>query len=229
MSAPTILIIAFKEDQLNRVEENLRAAECQVLSASRGEKGIELASKLIPDVVVIGTDFSDDDPLDVCRQIRSSLPQDQHPFFLVSPNTTETDSFYLTKTIGAKNIDQDQMPADRLVRSITSLIGHHPEKDSADTLRRHGLVMDQRRFHASVDNHELPLTLTEFKILWSLAKCAGYVVSRKELAANGHDDCVEMQERTIDVHIKAIRKKMGKVGNVIETVRGIGYRFRDGR
>jgi two-component system phosphate regulon response regulator PhoB len=96
-----------------------------------------------------------------------------------------------------------------------------------DVAACHGVVMDQRRFQASVDGKPLNLTRSEFRLLNTLVRQPGRVFRRSELidAALGEDTIV--MERTIDVHIRAIRRKLGPHAELVETMRGVGYRFRD--
>jgi two-component system phosphate regulon response regulator PhoB len=96
-----------------------------------------------------------------------------------------------------------------------------------EQVRHHGVMIDRRRFVASVDEGVLKLTKSEFKLLETLIRQPGRAFGRAELvdAALGEDTMV--LDRTIDVHIRALRKKMGQAAELIETVRGVGYRFRE--
>ncbi|MEX0587104.1 MAG: response regulator transcription factor, partial [Pirellulales bacterium] len=101
-------------------------------------------------------------------------------------------------------------------------------RDQRDRLAFGALEIDRKRFVATVAGRVLPLTPTEFRLLWILARDPGRVFSRAELSNIYARSHVPVQPRTIDVHIKSIRQKLAAHGEMIETVRGIGYRFRPG-
>ena len=90
-----------------------------------------------------------------------------------------------------------------------------------------GLTIDRKRHQADVDGRDLYLTLTEFRIIWTLSLHPGVVVSRKQLADSCCEHAGSIQERTIDAHIRAIRHKLKNRADLVETVRGVGYRFTD--
>jgi DNA-binding response OmpR family regulator len=96
-----------------------------------------------------------------------------------------------------------------------------------DTAAAQGIEIDRRQHRAILDGIELKLTPTEFRLLWTLVRQPGRAFSRQELMEAGMGDDALVLERTVDVHIKSLRQKLGDKGDLIETVRGVGYRFRE--
>jgi two-component system phosphate regulon response regulator PhoB len=127
--------------------------------------------------------------------------------------------------------DNQKVEVPQLVRFISGLVDtSHPESDAKsepDRLNVSGLMIDRKRHQAVVEGRGLDLTLTEFRIIWTLSLNAGVVVTRKQLADSCCGHAGNIQERTIDAHIRAIRHKLKDRSDLIETVRGVGYRFTD--
>jgi len=98
-------------------------------------------------------------------------------------------------------------------------------ESSHDTVSVHGLTMDRTRHTATCDDTELILTPTEFRLLWTLAQNPGRTYSRLELIDRSRGEDANALERTIDVHVRALRQKLEDKSKLIETVRGVGYRF----
>ncbi len=116
---------------------------------------------------------------------------------------------------------------DRLVEELAADgIGPIPLADGA-RISTQGLEIDARRFRCFVEGRELKLTLTEFRLLYTLARGGGVVFTRQELATSCLGAAADTQQRTIDVHIKTLRQKLAERADLVETVRGVGYRFRD--
>jgi two-component system, OmpR family, phosphate regulon response regulator PhoB len=116
-----------------------------------------------------------------------------------------------------------------LIQRIKALLRRKQsgESDVRDTAAAQGIEIDRRQHRAILDGIELKLTPTEFRLLWTLVRQPGRAFSRQELMEAGMGDDALVLERTVDVHIKSLRQKLGDKGDLIETVRGVGYRFRE--
>ena len=115
-----------------------------------------------------------------------------------------------------------------LVHRIKALLRRSPSgEQSRDTIECHGITIDRSNHVASADGKELVLTPTEFRLLWTLAHAPGRPFGRNELMDRCRGEDANALERTIDVHVRSLRQKLGKLDVLIETVRGIGYRFRN--
>jgi DNA-binding response OmpR family regulator len=222
MSKSTILIVGGEEPLTAALAGNLQDQDCEVLSSSGvGDAGQRIKA-LLPDVVVTSHRLSDADLLRLCRQLRSSAA-DQHLALLMLVSPGDNDGTAGEYPPGAGDSATTELLADQIRGWLRCAQIVRQERDRIDT---NGLAIDRRRFSATLDGRELALTPTEFRLLWILARRPGHIFSRVQLAeVCGRHDIVA-QERTIDVHIKSIRHKLADRGDLIETVRGVGYRYR---
>jgi two-component system phosphate regulon response regulator PhoB len=225
MSKTAVLIIG-KGGHLRRsLETRLRRAGCDVLTASDGQQSVDRALDAQPDVVMLGYDMPDGDCLEVCRRIRSRLHSRQTPVFLLPPDSDGNEL--------ADDVLEDRDPVGgqwhSIERGMRALLTRmEATADGDDRISNQGLDMDWRRHRATIDGRPLDLTPTEFRLLWALASEPGKVFDRRLLAkvcaCGGR---LRGQARTIDVHIKAVRGKLGDRSTLVETVHGVGYRFRE--
>lgn len=199
----------------------LRADGIDVHFLSPAEDAVNDVRALLPDVVVATDGLSDAELLRTCRNLRGNVGS-QHvaSLVMVAANDCEAAPANGTAAEREKRAGEELAAALRLWLRTAEAV-----RSGRDFVACDGLSIDRRRFSATVDGVEIPLTTTEFRILWTLARGAGQVFSRSELyeACSSHDAGVH--QRTIDVHIRAIRKKLGRSGNLVETVRGVGYRL----
>ena len=220
MPKSTILIVGSEEPLTAALSVRLQDDGCEVLASTSVGDGMQPIQALLPDVVVTSDRLSDADLLRLCRHLRSSLA-DQHLalLMLVSPedDALADDSAAPRDTV-AEDLLADQI---RAWLRCAAIIRHNRDRVQID-----GLSVDRRRFAATLDGHDLPLTPTEFRLLWTLARRPGHVFSRAQLCEVLRHDDLTAQERTIDVHVKSIRQKLAHRGELIETVRGVGYRMR---
>jgi DNA-binding response OmpR family regulator len=115
-----------------------------------------------------------------------------------------------------------------LARIRAVLRRHHTEPVAADAMiTHHGLVLHPGRHEVLVEGQPVPLTLTEFRVLHLLAQRPGWVFTRNQIIAAAQGTDVSVTERTVDVHIVSLRRKLGPVGETIETIRGVGYRLQE--
>jgi two-component system phosphate regulon response regulator PhoB len=210
MSKYTVLTITEDRAFAGALSEGLRSAGIELVATEPGPAAIERAQRAAPELVVVDDRLADEDPVEACRQMRSTLAGQRSFVMIVSPG--EGASFELSP----------------FVRSIVALAGMADRgTSSATAIYAHGLEMDRRRMRAAVDGRELRFTPTEFRLVWTLARKAGIVFSRQQLCDACHDSNTPVQARTIDVHIRTIRQKLGPRADLVETVRGVGYRFLD--
>ena len=176
---------------------------------------------LLPDVVVTTDGLSDAELLRICRNLRGNV-ESQHVASLVMVSTAERDH----DAADDSSSQLERRAGEELAAAVRQWLQRaEAVRSGRDFVGCDGLSIDRRRFLATVDGEEIRLTSTEFRILWTLARGAGRVFSRRDLfEACGSQDA-GAQQRTIDVHIRAISKKLGRCGNLVETVRGVGYRL----
>jgi two-component system phosphate regulon response regulator PhoB len=224
----TAVLIVGRGGHLQRsLEIRLNQAGCEVSTAPDGPQAIQRAQDAAPDLVMLGYDMPAGDCLEVCRQFRD-LPRTRRTPVLLLPPTDESNGTQATASDTWDVIDQHWRDVQRGMNALLSL-----DKDGADrgdVISSQGLEMDWRRHRATIDGRTLTLTRTEFRLLWALASDVGKVFDRRLLTKMcGCYGNPRVQIRTIDVHINTIRGKLGDRSSLIETVHGVGYRFREPR
>jgi two-component system phosphate regulon response regulator PhoB len=206
---------------LHAAAEALRGDGTDVHCLAPIDDALADVRSLLPDVVVTTDGLSDAELLRICRNLRGNVGS-QHVASLVMVAAAEHDQ----DAAGGSPPERERLAGEELAAAVRQwLRTAEAVRSGRDYVAHDGFSIDRRRFSATVDGEEVPLTTTEFRILWTLARGAGRVFSRGELyeACGSHD--AGGHQRTIDVHIRAIRKKLGRSGNLVETVRGVGYRL----
>ncbi len=222
-----ILIIEDEPDFVELVRCNLEADGFAVLDARDGERGIELARKERPDLVVLDLLLPGCDGLEVCRRLRAdSITRDMRVIMLTA-KASETDRVVGLEMGADDYVTKPFSPRELVARVKAQLRRATDDQTSPKTLRRGRLVINEERHEVSYDGSRVDLTATEFRILALLARGAGRVFSRNDIIDAILGTQVAITDRAIDVHITAIRKKLGRGGEQIETVRGFGYKWQD--
>ena len=227
MNKPTVLIVEDEDDILELVAFNLEAAGFKAFKARDGQQGLAQARSLRPDLVVLDLLLPGLDGREVCRQLKRGSDTDQIPVLILSALTEETDRVvgfeigaddYLTKPFSPRELVLRARAILRRTQTAAAPAGH---------LNRAGLVMDPDRHQAELDGEPLELTVTEFKLLHYLAAHPGRVLSREVLLETVWGYQYQGYSRTVDTHVRRLRKKLGDHQDLIDTVRGLGYRFKE--
>ena len=221
-----ILIVATDPQLSFALAQRLTAAHCAVQTAHDSTSAVQVLAGFPADIVLLDHHLRGADALEVCRTIRRQLPTHAIPLMILLPES-QRDELTRRRTVNQDPEKGSAMP--RLIRLFGRLVEpvHAASEPAPERLVVRGLTIDRKQHRADVDGRDLNLTLTEFRIIWSLSMTPGIVVSRKELADRCCGHGASIQQRTIDVHIRAIRHKLGNRADLIETVRGVGYRFAD--
>ena len=227
MSKGTVLVIDDEKDLVELVRYNLRSEGFEVLAARDGESGVREALDRRPDLVLIDLMLPGIDGLEVCQRLRSDERTSRIPLIMLTAKSSEADRVvglelgaddYVTKPFSPREL------AAR-VKAVLRRAGGHQELP--ELIRRGSLEIDVARHEVSCEGDRVELTATEFRLLHLLAARPGRVFSRSELIDGALGRDVAVLDRTIDVHVVALRRKLGRCGCWIETVRGFGYRFRE--
>jgi two-component system phosphate regulon response regulator PhoB len=227
MDKPTILVVDDEEDIVELVELNIAREGYKVLTCGTGEEALEIAHSKLPDLVILDLMLPGIDGLEVCRRLKSHPKTEQIPIVILSAKGEEADIVtglelgaddYITKPFSGKVL---VARVRRVLRRVTA-----PAGDKA-AIRIHDITIDPARHKVLLGNRPVELTFTEFNILHMLARRPGLVFTRYQIvdAIRGSDYVVT--DRAVDVQIVSLRKKLGRYGEYIETVRGVGYRFKD--
>jgi len=229
MNQQTILIIEDERSLIEVLTYNLTNEGFNVLAASDGEDGIRRAQTALPDLIVLDLMLPVVDGLQVCRQLRAD-PRTRHIRILMLTARSEEIDEIVGFNMGADDYVTKPFKLKPLIHRIKALLRRPAETLSdSDTIALDGIEIDRLNHHAKLNGRELQLTPTEFLMLWTLARQPGRAFSRLDLLDTCRGEDANAMQRTIDVHVRSLRRKLGKTGDLIETVRGIGYRFRPSR
>jgi DNA-binding response OmpR family regulator len=228
MAKTKILVIEDDRSLREVLTYNLQQAGFDVLTATDGQSGLLQAQLKSPDIVLLDLMLPVVDGLDVCRRLRADSATRDVLIVMLTAKAEESDEL-IGFSLGADDYVTKPFSVKVLLERIKALRRRKSGDVGVpdDITRCQGVTVNRRRHEASIDDQPLPLTRSEFRLLDTLIRQPGRVFDRTELidAALGEDTMV--MERTIDVHIRALRRKLGPKADVIETVRGVGYRFRD--
>lgn len=226
MTAPRILIVDDETSLVEVLSYNFTREGFDVDTAYDGREALQKCRLTPPDVVVLDVMIPLIDGLQVCRQIRSDPRLKDVRILLLTARGEETDEI-VGFNLGADDYVAKPFRTRPLIERVKALVRRKSTPDSdTDSLSLGELDIDRTRHSVKLKGRELPLTPTEFKLLWTLVRQPGRAFNRHELLDCCRGGDANSMERTIDVHVRALRKKLGRDGDVIETVRGVGYRCR---
>lgn len=226
MSRPRILIVEDERNLTQALDYNFRREGYDVAVAHDGLEGLRKAQTLLPDLLVLDLMLPSLGGLEICRELRRGERTRHIPILMLTARGEETDQV-VGFTTGADDYVTKPFNTKVLLQRIKSLLRRTEGRDeTGDVVEAFGIRVDRVRHLATVDGKAIELTPTEFRLLECLLRQPGRAFTRHQLmdAAIGERSIV--LERTIDVHVKTLRKKLG-VEDVVETVRGVGYRFRE--
>ena len=226
MSKQKILIIEDERDLVEILTYNLTNEGFEVLSATDGKDGLRRAQRELPDLILLDLMLPVVDGLQVCRQLRSDPRTQDLRILMLTARSEEIDEI-VGFNMGADDYVTKPFKIKPLIHRIKALLRRSaPDRAHADRVAVQGLEIDRLNHQVTVDGDELLLTPTEFRLLWVLARQPGRPYSRHELMDSSRGEDANALERTIDVHIRSLRQKLGGHADLIETIRGVGYRFR---
>ncbi|MCF6175221.1 MAG: response regulator transcription factor [Victivallaceae bacterium] len=230
MSKEKILIIEDEEDIQELLAYNLKKdGYDQLKITGSGEAGIEAVKRFMPDIVLLDLMLPGIDGLTVCRTLKSNVDTAAIPIIMLTAKGEETD-IIVGLEMGADDYVVKPFSNKVLIARIKSVLRRAKNmQNEADNevLKRGPLLINRTKREAMLNGTPFTLTYSEFEILFLLAKRAGWVFSRNQIVNQVKGDDYPVTERSIDVQIVGLRKKLGSAGDAIETVRGVGYRFKE--
>ena len=228
MSQIKVLVVEDYRPLAETLEYQLRRAGYEVHRAGDGRDALNQARLILPDVVFLDVDLPVLSGVEVCKQLRAD-PTTQNTLVLMLSALGEESDQVVGFAVGAddyvvKPIDSYKVLLQRLKALLRR---REPVVEHAEAVSHAGVTVDRRRFVVTIGGEPVKMTKSEFRLLDTLIRQPGRAFDRGELvdAALGEDTMV--LERTIDVHIRSLRRKLGAAADRIETVRGVGYRFRE--
>jgi two-component system phosphate regulon response regulator PhoB len=232
MSRESVLVVDDERDILELVKYNLDKEGYQVTVVTTGEDALAAARTKLPDIVILDLMLPGVDGLEVCRRLKADPKTRTIPIVMLTAKGDEAD-VVTGLELGASDYVTKPFSPRVLTARIKAVLRRGDEEDGDDvTLRVNDLTIRVGRHQVIVAGVPAELTATEFRILVYLAKRPGWVFTRQQIvdAAQGDDVFVNdrfVTDRSVDVHIVSLRRKLGPCGAYIETVRGVGYRLRD--
>ena len=227
MAKAKILVVDDEEDICELVELNLSQEGFKVISCESGEEALGMAGAELPDLIILDLMLPGIDGLEVCKKLKSNLKTENIPVVMLTAKGEETD-VVTGLELGADDYVTKPFSGKVLVARVRRLLRKAAVNSGDKTiLKIDDLVIDPNRREVLVKNKNIDLTFTEFNILRILAKRPGFVFTRYQIVDALHGSDYIVTERAVDVQIVSLRKKLGTAGSYIETVRGVGYRFRD--
>lgn len=229
MPEKKILVVEDDEDIMELISYNLERENYTVVKAGSGEKALQKITKDRPDMVLLDLMLPGTDGLQVCKKIKADPGTARIPVIMVTAKGEEADIItgleagaddYITKPFRPKELIAR-------VRAVLRRDARDNGADESGTININNIVLDPGRRLVTVKGKPVELTFTEFQILHVMAKRAGWVFTRYQIVDAVRGDDYSVTDRAVDVQIVGLRKKLGEAGSCIETVRGVGYRFRD--
>jgi two-component system phosphate regulon response regulator PhoB len=228
MGKKKILAVDDEEDILELIALAFSKENVEVLTANTAEMALGMVRTSPPDVILLDLMLPGIDGLEVARQLKADPSLRRIPIVMVTAKGSEADVVtgleigadeYVTKPFSPKVL---VTRVKTLLRRVSSIQPQEPVMQFRD------LLIHPERHEVLLKGQPVPLTLTEFNILRLLAERPGWVFSRGQIVAGIHGNAYPVTERSVDVQVVSLRRKLGKSDAYIETVRGVGYRLKDG-
>jgi len=228
MTKEKILLVDDEEDILNLVKYNLEREGYKVEAVTTGEMAVRNARELVPDLILLDLMLPGMDGLDVCRILKNDKNTAKIPVVMLTAKGEDSD-IVTGLELGADDYITKPFSPRVLVARVKAVLRRESKTEEGKNplIRIESMEIDTVRHRVSIDNERIDLTATEFEILVYLAKRPGWVFTRSQIITGVKGDDYPVTDRSVDVQILNLRKKLGEVGNCIETVRGVGYRFKE--
>ena len=223
-----ILVVEDESSIQELIKVNLERAQYKVKLTDSGEKALDVMYSFLPDLILLDIMLPGLDGLEVCKRVQADPKMSTVPIIMLTALSSEADIVTGLELGACDYVTKPFSPRVLLARIKAALRRSGGRSESDDgIIDRHGLHIDPSRHTVTVAGQPLELTFTEFKVLQFLAGQPGRVFTRYQIVDAVHGDDYPVTDRSVDVQIVGLRKKLGDVGSTIETVRGIGYRFRE--
>ncbi|MHC4952769.1 MAG: response regulator [Planctomycetota bacterium] len=221
-----ILVVEDEIDLLEAVSFALKKEGLKPIRAGSGEQALELVEETRPDLVLLDLMLPGMDGLEVCRRLRANEQTARIPIIMVTAKAEETDAI-IGLGVGADDYIRKPYGLKELVARVRAVLrrAQEPAETGARIIEAGDLQVDPSRHEVTISGQPVTLTATEFRLLHHLVRNRGRVYTRAQLLDHVVGNDVIVIERNIDVHISALRRKLGEEGVRIETIRGVGYKF----
>jgi two-component system phosphate regulon response regulator PhoB len=223
----SILIIEDEKDIVDLIEYHLKQSGFSAISALDGVTGLEKARKEHPSLIILDLMLPGMDGKDICRSLKSNPLTQSIPILMLTAKAEETDRL-IGFELGADDyVTKPFSPKEMVLRVKAILRRKEIDQEGEKIIRIGDLLIDIDRHHVSIKKSAVRLTSTEFKLLVELITKKGRVQTREHLLDRVWGYTYEGYARTVDTHVRRLREKLGPLSDSIETIRGVGYRFRE--
>ena len=208
---------------------NLKKEGYRIVDARDGEDALDLALREHPDLILLDLMLPGIDGLEVCKQLKKEAKTSRIPIIMLTAKTQETDKI-VGLELGADDYVSKPFSPKELIARIKAVLRRSLEKEIPREIVKLGdLIIDLSQISVSVGNKPVELTSKEFELLKTLVQAKGRVLNRDYLLDTiwGFDHAMDIQTRTVDVHIRTLRKKLKSAAKHILTVKNYGYRFQE--
>lgn len=220
-----ILIIEDDEDILNLLSYQLQHHQFVVKQAQTAQEGIETAWEEQPDLIILDIMLPDMDGFEICKRLKRHDETNHIPIIMLTAKSEEIDRV-LGFELGADDyVVKPFSPRELILRIKAILRRKQSSPDDQKMWQREGMIFNIEAHNLTIDGSTIPLTATEFNLLLTFIRNEGRVLTREILLDRVWGYNFEGYARTVDTHIRRLRKKLGPYGDWIQTVRGFGYKF----
>ncbi|MDD5771446.1 MAG: response regulator transcription factor [Candidatus Omnitrophica bacterium] len=222
-----ILVVEDEKDIIKMLEYNLKKEGFKVVSARDGEDALDMAVREYPDLVLLDLMLPGMDGLEVCKSLKKETKTALIPVIMLTAKSQESDKI-VGLELGADDYITKPFSPRELIARIKAVLRRSSDKEKAPEIFNSGdLSVDFAKISVNVRNRPVELTAKEFELLRTLLKAKGRVLSRDYLLDSiwGYDHAIEIQTRTVDVHVRTLRKKLRSAAKMIITVKNYGYKF----
>ena len=229
MAKEKILVVDDEKDILSLVEYNLKKEGYRVSCVKSGEEALESARQIRPDLMLLDLMLPGVDGLEVCKILKYDTKTSHIPIIMLTAKGEESD-IVTGLEIGADDYISKPFSPKVLIARVRALLRRQARENSptaSDLIQIYDLVIDPGKHKVMLNDKSLDLTFSEFKLLQLLAQRPGWVFTRYQIVDALRGEDYPVTERSVDVQIVGLRKKLGSAGKYIQTVRGVGYRFRE--
>jgi two-component system phosphate regulon response regulator PhoB len=228
MPRETVFVVEDEEDILELVSYNLSKEGYQVRGFTRGEDALRQLRATGAGAIILDLMLPGMDGLEVCRQVRADPKMQGTPVVMLTAKGEESD-VVAGLELGADDYIVKPFSPRILLARLRAVLRRKRQKETAEQepLSIHGLEIHPGRHEVLVDGKKVELTSSEFRALYHLASRPGWVYTRYQIVEAVHGSSYPVTDRSVDVLIVGLRRKLGDAGRYIQTVRGIGYRFKD--
>lgn len=226
MAREKILVVDDEEDLLKLLSYNLVNSGYRVDCVTTGEDALDKARNYPPDLILLDLMLPGIDGLDLCRILKNDSRTSRIPIIMLTAKGEEAD-IVVGLELGAEDYITKPFSPRILTARIKAVLRRGREVEKEDIYNKHDITLNTSTHEVLADGSSVDLTATEFSILQLLMRRPGWVFTRNQIINSVKGDDYPVTARSIDVQIVGLRKKLGDRGNFIETVRGVGYRFKE--